>query len=133
MQRLLCRPFGSLLLALAALAARPAAAAEFQDAAAPLFGLTNVHIVRLTFTPGQWDALEPRRRPDAGPGFGGPGPGGGPDLSRAFEEGRAQRPGVAAMLGLDFEYVKADVEIAGEKLADIGVRYKGNGTYLGSM
>lgn len=134
MQRHLRRPFGTLLLALATLAARPLAAADFQDAAASLFGLTNVHVVRLTFTPEQWDALEPKRRPDAGPGFGGrPGPGGGPDLSRAFEEGRAQRPGVAAMLGLDFEYVRADVEIAGETLRDVGIRYKGNGTYLGSM
>lgn len=134
MQCLLRRPLGGLLLALALVAGRAGSTKEFQDAAASLFGLTNVHVVRLTFTPEQWDALEPRRRADAGPGFGGrPGPGGGPDLSRAFEEGRAQRPGVAAMLGLDFEYVRAEVEIAGETLRDVGVRYKGNGTYLGSM
>lgn len=134
MQRPLRRLGGVLLLATGLLAARPVAAApSLDDAAAAFFGLTNLHTVRLTFTPEQWDALEPKRRADAGPGFGGRGPGGGPDLSRAFEEGRAQRPGVAAMLGLDFEFAKADVEIAGEKVSNVGVRYKGNGTYMGSM
>lgn len=135
MQRPLRRLVGVILLAASLLPARPAPAApNLDDAAASFFGLTNLHTVRLTFTPEQWDALEPKRRADAGSGFGGPpGRGGGPDLSRAFEEGRAQRPGVAAMLGLDFEFVKADVEIAGEKLSDVAVRYKGNGTYMGSM
>lgn len=67
-----------------------------------------------------------------GPGPGGPGgPGGG--FNAAFERGEAARPGLAAAMGLDFPFVKADVEIDGERVGSVGLRYKGNGTYMFSQ
>lgn len=41
--------------------------------------------------------------------------------------GRAFRPG---SFGYEFEYVKATVELDGEQFADVGLRFKGNGTYM---
>lgn len=59
-------------------------------------------------------------RPGTGPGAGpgGPGPGG---------PGPGFRPG---SFGYEFEYVKADVELDGQLLKDVGLRFKGNGTYM---
>lgn len=43
-----------------------------------------------------------------------------------------KRNGVAFALGLEFEYVHADLEFEGRLLKDVGVRYKGNGTFMES-
>lgn len=61
---------------------------------------------------------------------GGPGGGGPPAFSLQGKEGL--RNGVAGAMGIDFKYVHADLEFEGEKLADVAVRYKGNGTFLES-
>ena len=42
------------------------------------------------------------------------------------------RNGLSGAAGLVFEYVHADLEIAGTRLTNVAVRYKGNGTYMGS-
>ena len=66
--------------------------------------------------------------------FGGPpggGPGGwGPGMNLQGAEGK--RNGVAAMVGIEFEYVHADLEFGGQVFKDVGVRYKGNGTFMES-
>jgi hypothetical protein len=41
-----------------------------------------------------------------------------------------KRNGLASAFGIEFEYVHADVEFEGRLLKDVGVRYKGNGTFL---
>jgi spore coat protein CotH len=41
-----------------------------------------------------------------------------------------KRNGVAFALGLEFDYVHADLEFAGHAMRDVGVRYKGNGTFM---
>ncbi len=41
-----------------------------------------------------------------------------------------KRNGVAYALGVEFEYVHADLEFEGRLLRDVGVRYKGNGTFM---
>lgn len=106
----------------------------FRDPAESFFGLTQVHVVHVIVPPEQWDAMEPTRGPVGGPGRPG-GPGGGPgfDLSRAFEEGRASRPGLASAMGIEFPVVKAAIEIDGERVDAVGVRYKGNGTFMMSQ
>lgn len=38
----------------------------------------------------------------------------------------------AALLGVEFDYVHADLEFEGHLLRDVGVRYKGNGTFMES-
>ncbi len=42
------------------------------------------------------------------------------------------RNGLSGAAGIVFEYVHADLEIAGTRLTNVAVRYKGNGTYMGS-
>ncbi len=41
-----------------------------------------------------------------------------------------KRNGLSAALGVEFEYVHADLEFEGHLLRDVGVRYKGNGTFM---
>ncbi len=43
-----------------------------------------------------------------------------------------KRNGIGAALGFEFEYVRADLEFEGRLLRDVGVRYKGNGTFMES-
>ena len=68
-------------------------------------------------------------------GTGGSGPGGRPGgggfgpMLLAKEGGRN---GLSGAAGLVFEYVHADLEIAGTRLTNVAVRYKGNGTFMGS-
>jgi len=69
------------------------------------------------------------------PGGGqGPRPGGpgnrGPGMMLQGPEGK--RNGLASALGIEFTYVHADLEIEGHRFKDVGVRYKGNGTFLES-
>lgn len=80
------------------------------------------------------------------PGFGGPPPGGGgaprgpgapgapggpvPGLNLQGPEGK--RNGIASVLGIEFEYVRADLEFEGRRLDNVAVRFKGNGTFLES-
>ena len=64
---------------------------------------------------------------------GGPGgaPGGGfrgPGLIAP----KGKRNGISGASGIDFEYVHADLDFDGKVLADVAVRYKGNGTYMQS-
>ena len=42
----------------------------------------------------------------------------------------ATRPGLAGYLGVHHQYGKATFEMEGEQIAPIGLRYKGNGTFL---
>jgi hypothetical protein len=89
---------------------------------AELFQPTKVWTAHLTFTPEQWKAMEPTRGP-SGPSnrySGGEwlqGPAGG-------------RNGWGAVNGVVFHYAHADLEFAGRQFHDVGVRFKGNGTYL---
>jgi spore coat protein H len=132
-------------------------------AAAPLFQETNVWNVHLKFTAEQWAAMEPKRINGGFGGFGGPGgpmggpggpPAGGPpkggqpqgDQPREgpppggddgggmmLRNPNAKRNGLAGMMGIDFVWAKADLEFDGLKFANVGVRYKGNGTYAESQ
>lgn len=43
-----------------------------------------------------------------------------------------KRNGIATALGIEFEYVHADLEFEGRRWRNVGVRYKGNGTFLES-
>ncbi len=89
-----------------------------------VFSFTNVWTVHLTFTPEQWDAMEPKQgdRPQFRPGGRG-----------SFLQGpEGGRNGIAAAFGIVFNYVHADLEFGTNVFKDVGVRYKGNGTFLSS-
>ncbi len=61
-------------------------------------------------------------------GPGRPGGPGGPNLQGA--EGK--RNGLASAAGIEFKYVKGNLRIGDTDLKDVAVRYKGNGTWMGS-
>ncbi len=89
-----------------------------------IFRFTNVWTVHLSFTPEQWDAMEPKQgsRPQFRPGG-----------NRSFLQGpEGGRNGIAAAFGIVFDYVHADLEFGTHRFKDVGVRYKGNGTFLSS-
>jgi spore coat protein H len=87
-----------------------------------VFQLTNVWTIHLQFTPDQWQAMEPKQ---GQPQFGG--------RRGSFLQGpEGGRNGIAAAFGIKFEYVHADLEFGTNKFKNIGVRYKGNGTFLSS-
>lgn len=60
----------------------------------------------------------------------------GPTLaigSRSMLQGaEGRRNGIASAMGFEFPDGKADVEINGTQLKNVGIRYKGNGTFLGA-
>jgi spore coat protein CotH len=47
-----------------------------------------------------------------------------------FRSEKSTRPGLGGYLGLDHQYGRADVEIDGETVRGVGLRYKGNGTFI---
>ena len=69
------------------------------------------------------------------PGAGGP-PGGPRPGNRGFgmnlQGAEGKRNGVAAAMGIEFKYVHAELEFEGITFKDVGVRYKGNGTFMES-
>jgi len=65
------------------------------------------------------------------PGGGG-GPGGGGPGGFSLQAPPGKKNGVSGMMGIEFKYVHADMEFEGETFNDIGLRYKGNGTFMES-
>ncbi|MSU36023.1 MAG: hypothetical protein EXS36_13160 [Pedosphaera sp.] len=67
------------------------------------------------------------------PAPGGPGGGRGGPAGGSFLQGRdGSRNGLSAARGIDFKFAHANLEFGGSMFKDIGVRYKGNGTYMQS-
>jgi hypothetical protein len=69
------------------------------------------------------------------PDFGGRGggPGGGRAGVPPLVGAEGKRNGLASAAGIEFEQVHADLDLEGTVLKDVAVRYKGNGTWMGSM
>ena len=89
-----------------------------------VFQLTNIWNVHLTFTPDQWAKMEPEERSRTQPRS----PGSG-----SFLQGpEGGRNGIIAAFGVTFDYVRADLEFGATRFKDVGVRYKGNGTFMSS-
>src|SRR3954464_3310873 len=106
-------------------AAGPAASAPPNE----LFRTTNIADVHLEFTKADYEALVPRGGGWFGSGSGWFGSGGG--SSQSWLQGpEGKRNGFAATRGVQFSYVHATVTINGQTLKNVGVRYKGNGTYF---
>lgn len=53
-----------------------------------------------------------------------------PPMNLQAPEGK--RNGVAGMMGIEFNYVHAQLDFAGQTFPDVAVRYKGNGTFITS-
>lgn len=90
------------------------------------YGTTQVWEVRLTFSAKEWDAIQPTTH---APGFKfGPMPEKFP-----LRNPEAPRNGLAGVVGFGQPWSKARVEVGGVEFADVAVRLKGNGTFLGSL
>lgn len=91
---------------------------------AELFGLTNLWRVDFTFSPEQWNAMKPEKiKP-----------------TRLINESgvvlrnpHAPRSGLAGVLGIHFVWSRADLQIGGQSFPKSSIRYRGNGTYIGSL
>ena len=120
--------YSSLAAILVGLASAPAVGAGESTAAgikpSDVFLTTNVWTVNLTFAPEQWQAMEPKQGPRPARPFGAGGMLLGPE---------GGRNGILAAFGTQFEYVHAALEFGTNRFADVGVRYKGNGTFMTSQ
>ena len=93
---------------------------------AELYRATNFWNVHLRFTAEQWKALGPNR---VAPLAGFMQADGRPLLHNP----KAQRAGIAGVLGFDYPWSQGDVEFGGVTFTNVGIRYKGNGTFLHSL
>lgn len=88
-----------------------------------IFDIKKVWDVQLTFTPDQWEAMEPKQEQQQR----------SRDRSRGFLVGPdGERNGIASAFGWKFPQVHADLQFGPYSFKDVAVRYKGNGTFLSS-
>ena len=90
----------------------------------PLFTTNRIVTVQLEFSQADYKALAPH----GGGGWFGGGGGGGSQSWLQGPEGK--RNGFAASRGVQFQYVHGNATIDGQTAKNIGIRYKGNGTYF---
>lgn len=91
-----------------------------------LYETTNIWLAHLKFSPEEWKALEPKHIGPL-PHFL------QPDGTALLRNPKAQRTGLAGVLGLDFNWTHADFEFSGRTFTNVAARLKGNGTYLSSL
>ena len=124
-----CWFFWACLIPLAG-SATSSVSAQLIEEPNPLFRSDHASEITLRFAEEEWSKLQPSKDIDW-------------DVGRAFGEvisdasqgkefraGKESRPGLGGYLGLNHQYGRADVEIDREQIANIGVRYKGNGSFL---
>ena len=87
---------------------------------------TNIWPAHLRFSRAEWEALQPKRVAPL-PNFM------QPDGTVLLRNPKAQRSGVAGVLGFDFDWSQGAFELGGRACTNVAVRVKGNGTYLGSL
>lgn len=96
------------------------------QAAADIYRPTNIWTIHFFFTGAEYTALGPNRiamqsmrsEDRAGP---------------VLRNPNAVRNGLAGMLGFEFPWSTAKVEIGGRTFTNVAVRFKGNGTFLGGL
>ncbi len=119
---------GALLTGAAALCgALPAAAADRPAPGAAVFGLTKVHAWHLEMTAKEWE----RMQPPPGRGFPGP-PGFGPPRPPAKPGEKPADTHKAGGWGTEFPWARGELTAGGTTYRNVGVRYKGNFTYMAS-
>lgn len=106
---------------------------ELEKGADTIFGLHRVVDVHLNVAPEEWAKMQPPA--DVAVDFF--------SIMQAFDEvaadaekgghfrsDKSSRAGLAGYLGIDHQYGSADVTIDDESVPGVGLRYKGNGTFL---
>jgi spore coat protein CotH len=95
-----------------------------------LFGLDNVIDVHIRIDPEEWAKLQPPEGTKMDFGVALQGLMWDMMTGGHFHSEKSTRPGLAGYLGVDHQYGQAEVSIDGETVKGIGLRYKGNGTFL---
>lgn len=120
------------VLAVAALLVVPVAKAvatqESSDSDS-LFGLGTVTRIEIRIEPSEWAKLQPPKDVDWNIGKAMEVLVGDAIAGRDMHSDKSSRPGLAGYMGVDHQYGRADVVIGGDTVAEVGVRYKGNGTF----
>jgi hypothetical protein len=106
--------------------AGPLASAAAVAGAGDIYRPTNVWTVHFKFTAPQWKNIAFKRVP-AVPGWM------QADGSVILRNANASRNGLAGTLGFDFPWSAADVELGGRGFTNVGVRFKGNGSFLSAV
>jgi spore coat protein CotH len=117
---------------------RPPAANQGADA---FFGLTKIHQLHLELSADAWRKLQPPAPRFPGPGFGPPGFGpkkpAPPMPDKPADKPQADEPAdvhkSAGAFGTAFPWVRGDFTANGQKFSNVGVRFKGNFTYVASQ
>jgi hypothetical protein len=91
---------------------------------AELYAMTNIWLAKLKLTPEQWKAVQPKSIPPAG---------NLPNGKMALRNPKASRSGLAGAIGIDFPWSEAAFQFGEYRFERVGVRYRGNGTYLNSL
>jgi RNA polymerase sigma factor (sigma-70 family) len=91
-----------------------------------LYQTTNIWLAHLNFTREQWKAIEPKNI------------GAMPNFTRSdgmweLRNPKAQRSGLAGVLGYEFDWGQAAFEFGNVAYTNVAVRVKGNGSWLGSL
>jgi len=91
-----------------------------------LYQTTNIWLAHLSFTREQWKAIEPRYI------------GAMRNFVRSdglweLRNPKAQRSGLAGVLGYEFDWAQAAFDFGGVAFTNVAVRVKGNGSWLGSL
>ena len=97
------------------------------------FGLNRVVDIHFELTQPEWETIQPAVELD------------GISVAKAvglmsvdaarggnFRSEKSARPGLAGYLGVDHQYGRATVTVDGQTVRNVGLRYKGNGTFLGA-
>lgn len=104
-----------------------------------IFETHKVHKLHLTISPEQFEKLTPKGGaspfgPPGGPGFGGPAPINQPPKTASEDSPKDATPDTSSghrnAFGVEFSWAQADVQVNDQTLSTIGVRYKGNFTYM---
>lgn len=93
---------------------------------ADLYQPSKIWSAHLHLTADQWKALGPRRVPGLH-GWLRPG-----DHAPILRNPAASRAGVAGVFGFDFPWSSAEFDLGGQAFTNVGLRFKGDGTFLDS-
>jgi spore coat protein H len=95
-----------------------------------LFGLDKVCDIHLVIEADEWAKLQPPEDADWNIYEAFEQMGQDAEAGKHFHSEKSTRPGLAGYLGVDHQYGRARITLGGETLHDVGLRYKGNGTFL---
>ena len=94
--------------------------------AAQIYRTTNIWLAHLGFSQEGWEALQPKRIAPLAHFF-------QPNGVILLRNPKAQRSGLAGVIGMDFHWSHADLEFGGVQFPNVATRLKGNGSHLLSL